>query len=91
MSLNFRHSLGQMQEFKSPASRLVRLFKKGRDNWREKALERKQEIRGLEIKIRDLSESRENWKKRALAQIKQQNQGGSIQEKKKKLETRKQT
>lgn len=66
MSLNFRHSLGQMQEFKSPASRLVRLFKKGRDNWREKALERKQEIRGLEIKIRDLSESRENWKKRAV-------------------------
>lgn len=81
-----------MQEFKSPASRLVRLFKKGRDNWREKALERQQEIRGLEIKVRDLSESRENWKKRAIEaelQLKQHNTGGNTQEKKKKLKPQK--
>lgn len=56
-----------MQEFKSPVTRLARLFKKGRDNWKEKALEKQALVRSLEIKVRDLSTSRENWKARALA------------------------
>ena len=56
-----------MQEFKSPVSRLARLFQKGRDNWKEKALEKQKKIRALEIKVRDLSASREQWKKRAIA------------------------
>lgn len=56
-----------MQEFKSPVSRLARLFKKGRDSWKEKALEKQKKVRGLEIKVRDLSASREHWKQRALA------------------------
>ena len=56
-----------MQEFKSPVNRLARLFQKGRDNWKEKALEKQKKIRALEIKVRDLSVSREQWKKRALA------------------------
>ena len=29
-----------MQDFKTPVSRLARLFKKARDNWKQKALER---------------------------------------------------
>lgn len=49
-----------MQEFKSPVSRLARLFQKGRDSWKEKALDRQQKIRALEIKVRDLSLSREH-------------------------------
>jgi hypothetical protein len=56
-----------MQEFKSPVTRLARLFRKGRDNWREKALEKQTLVRNLEIKVRDLSNSRANWKARALA------------------------
>lgn len=56
-----------MQEFKSPVKRLARLFQKGRDNWKEKALEKQAKVRSLEIKVRDLSTSRENWKARALA------------------------
>jgi hypothetical protein len=56
-----------MQEFKSPVTRLARLFKKGRDNWKEKALEKRTKMRSLEIKVRDLSNSRDNWKARALA------------------------
>lgn len=56
-----------MQEFKSPVNRLARLFQKGRDNWKEKALEKQTKVRNLEIKVRDLSNSRENWKVRALA------------------------
>ncbi|QHG20621.1 hypothetical protein [Nostoc sp. ATCC 53789] len=76
-----------MQEFKSPVSRLVRLFQKGRDSWREKALEKQKKVRALEIKVRDLTASREYWKQRALAaesEIKEQRIGG-VSEKKKKM------
>lgn len=55
-----------MEEFKSSISRLARLFREGRDNWRKKAIERHKEIRALEVQIRDLKQSRENWKERAL-------------------------
>lgn len=76
-----------MQEFKSPVSRLARLFQKGRDSWREKALEKQKKVRALEIKVRDLTASREHWKQRALAaesEIKEQ-RIGAVSEKKKKL------
>jgi hypothetical protein len=53
-------------EFKSPTSRLARLFRAGRDNWKEKALEKQKKLRALEIKVRDLSASREYWKNRAI-------------------------
>jgi hypothetical protein len=56
-----------MNEFKSPVSRLVRLFRQSRDNWKEKALDKQERLRALEIKVRDLSLSRENWKKRAMS------------------------
>jgi len=29
-----------MEEFKSPTSRLARLFRAGRDNWKQRALEK---------------------------------------------------
>ena len=82
-----------MQEFKSPVSRLARLFQKGRDKWKEKALDRQQKIRALEIKVRDLSVSRENWKQRALAaelQLKKQ-EDGETGEKKRTSKSKKQT
>lgn len=55
-----------MEEFKSPTSRLARLFRKGRDNWKQRALEKQKKVRALEVKVRDLSNSREYWKKRAF-------------------------
>lgn len=79
-----------MQEFKSPVSRLARLFQKGRDSWKEKALDKQKKIRALEIKVRDLSASREQWKQRALAsesQIKEQNIEAKIVKKKEETET----
>lgn len=54
-----------MQEFKSPSSRLAKLFHKGRDNWKQRALEKQKKLRALEIKVRDLSASRDYWKNRA--------------------------
>lgn len=55
-----------MQEFKSSTSRLARLFKKSREAWKEKALERQQRLRAWQVKIRDLEQSRDRWKTRAL-------------------------
>jgi len=53
-------------EFKSTYSRLARLFKESRDQWRRKAIERRKENRLLELKIRDLEISRAKWKEKAL-------------------------
>jgi hypothetical protein len=55
-----------MKGFKSTDSRLVRLFKKSREQWRTRAAEKQKKMRGMEIKIRDLSASREQWKEKAL-------------------------
>ncbi|MCC5611885.1 hypothetical protein LC612_35425 [Nostoc sp. CHAB 5834] len=71
-------------EFKSPTSRLARLFRAGRDNWKEKALEKQKKLRALEIKVRDLSASREYWKNRAIAAekgISQENGEAIVEEK----------
>jgi len=54
-----------MKEFKSPISRLARLFKKSRDNWKEQAIKKQKKLRALEIKVRDLAEARAQWKNRA--------------------------
>ena len=80
-----------MQEFKSPVSRQARLFRKGRALWKQKALDRQQKIRALEIKIRDLSSSRQNWKQRALEaelQLKKQKDGETTEKKNKSKSSR---
>lgn len=56
-----------MEEFKSSVSRLVRIFKKSRDQWKQRASEKQKKIRSLEIRVRDLSQSRDKWKQRAKA------------------------
>ena len=54
-----------MQKFKTPISRLARLFRQERNNWKERALEKQKKNRALEIKVRDLLASRDKWKERA--------------------------
>jgi len=56
-----------MNDLKSPASRLARLFRDARDRWKAKALERQQRLRAAQVRIRDLEHSRAYWKTRALA------------------------
>jgi hypothetical protein len=83
-----------MQEFKSPVTRLARLFQKGRDNWKEKALEKQAKVRNLEIKVRDLTNSRANWKARALAaekKLRSLNIEGDVEAKKPDVSRRKTT
>ncbi|MBO1048834.1 MAG: hypothetical protein HEQ10_22000 [Dolichospermum sp. DEX182a] len=63
-----------MEGFKSSESRLVRLFQKGREQWRKRAAEKQRKMRGMEIKIRDLSASRDLWKSKALSAQQQKEQ-----------------
>ncbi len=56
-----------MENYKSSIDRLARLFKKSRDIWKQRSLEKQARIKSLEIKVRDLSKSREQWKSRAKA------------------------
>lgn len=67
-----------MNEYKSPASRLARLFKRSRDSWKERSKAKQKKIRALETKVRDISRSQSHWKEKAkqakqeLAELKKQ-------------------
>jgi len=54
-----------MTNYKSPLSRLVGVFKKSRERWKERTKQKQRKVRALEIKVRDLSRSREHWKQKA--------------------------
>jgi hypothetical protein len=55
-----------MKGYKSSETRLVYLFKDGREKWKERALSKQKKLRAMEIKVRDISLSREKWKEKAL-------------------------
>ncbi len=52
-----------MDDYKSTPSRLARLFEKGREAWKNKALERQKRLRAFDVKVRDLTKSRDKWKR----------------------------
>src|SRR4051794_14068486 len=52
-------------EFRSPKRALARSFRLSRDRWKAKAGQRRQEIRGLKVRLRDLETSRDLWKQKA--------------------------
>lgn len=56
-----------MDLFKSPASRLARLFRDSRDAWKARAMDKQQRLRAAQVRIRDLEKSRAYWRERALA------------------------
>jgi hypothetical protein len=73
-----------MEGFKSADSRLVRLFNNSREKWKKRAAEKQKKMRGMEIKVRDLSASRELWKQKALlAQEEQERLEREVEELKK--------
>ena len=49
-----------------PVSRQVRYFKESRENWKERALQRQEQLRFSSKKIDDLVRSRDKWKSEAL-------------------------
>ena len=77
--------------YKSPVRKLVRFFKKSRDQWKAKCLEAKATAKGLKHRIGYLEQSKMEWKTKAkeleekLARIKaQQNRAQSLEDDKKK-------
>jgi len=50
--------------FRSPKRTLVRAFRLSRDRWKEKATQRREELRSLKVRLRDVEASRELWKQK---------------------------
>lgn len=57
---------GDMQDYKSPANRLVHSLRQGYDNLRGKLQDVRNKIKYYQIKTRDLEQSRDRYKKEAL-------------------------
>ena len=56
-----------LDQFSSPASKLVRFFKNGRDKWKAKQAEWKKKCKKLENQTRAVEKSRAEWRDRARA------------------------
>ena len=54
-----------MKDYKSNETRLLYLFKDGREKWKARALSKQKKLRAMDIKLRDISLSREKWKEKA--------------------------
>ena len=50
-----------------PLSRQVRYFKESRENWKERALDKQEQLRFSAQKNFDLEKSRDKWKTEALS------------------------
>jgi chromosome segregation ATPase len=61
----------EFENYTSPIRVLARFFKKSRDQWKEKCIEVKRQIKGLKNQIYQLHKSRQSWKEQALAQAKE--------------------
>ena len=56
----------QYQNYKSPMKKLIRFFQISRDNWKEKYLILKKDIKRFKNRIYDLEKRKESWKQEAL-------------------------
>jgi DNA repair exonuclease SbcCD ATPase subunit len=59
------------KEYKSPPYKLIKFFKESRDSWEEVAKKRRDEIRDLKARVRDLETSRDLWKGKAKTALEQ--------------------
>jgi len=55
-----------MKGYQSSETRLLYLFKDGREKWKQRALSKQKKLRAMEIKLRDVSLSRDKWKEKAF-------------------------
>jgi hypothetical protein len=56
----------QPAKFRSPKRTLARAFRLSRDRWKAKAGERREQLRALKVRLRDVAASRALWKQKAL-------------------------
>lgn len=55
-----------LSSYRCPPKRLLRLFHRSRDRWKQRAADKQREIRRLRVSVRDLKASRDYWKQQAL-------------------------
>jgi hypothetical protein len=60
-------SRDETRPYRSPKRSLAHSFRLSRDRWKQKATQRRRQVKALQVKARDLEASRELWKARALA------------------------
>jgi hypothetical protein len=53
-------------KFRSPKRTLARAFRLSRDRWKAKATQRREQLRDLKVRLRDVEVSRDLWKQKAL-------------------------
>jgi hypothetical protein len=54
------------REYRSPKRTLAHSFRRSRDQWKAKAMQRREELRAMKVRLRDVEASRELWKTKAL-------------------------
>lgn len=54
--------------YSSPQHKLVAFFQASRDRWRSRAKDYRNEIRRLEVRIRDVEASRDHWRAKYFQQ-----------------------
>jgi hypothetical protein len=57
--------------FKSPPTRLARLFRKSRDTWKRRAADKQRALKKMRITVRVLAASRDRWREVARQQTQQ--------------------
>lgn len=56
-----------LSRFSTPLPKLVQFFKDSRDKWKEKAVERKRNLKKAQNQVYAVTNSRDSWKERAKA------------------------
>jgi len=58
-------SVAEMLGYRSPVSKLLRFFRRSRDQWKSKCKATKEENKSLKIRLAKMKESRDRWKAEA--------------------------
>jgi hypothetical protein len=58
-------SVAETLGYRSPMSKLLRFFRRSRDQWKTKCQVAKQENKSLKIRLAKMTESRDRWKAKA--------------------------
>lgn len=57
----------ELDRFRSPTRVLARWFQRSRDNWKQKYMELKSELKRSQVRVHDMEQSRQQWREKAEA------------------------
>ena len=56
-----------LNEFRSPVRVLAAFFQKSRDQWKQRCLDAKSDLKRFKVRVADVSKSRDAWREKAEA------------------------